>query len=164
MIVRETPTQLTLKDTPGCLRFLGCFFLAGGALALYGGLGGFSNSDELSPLERLAVVFVGCCHLLGGSWVLWGARTVRVVFDRVAGQVTVARSGIGRRSALAYALAELHAIVVEQSEDSDGDPCYMLELVFPQAREPILAMHSHNKEACELLRKRLAAFLGRDEG
>src|SRR5687768_13864279 len=122
MVVHETPTQLTLRDTPGCMRVLGGFFLAGGSLALYGGLGGFSNSGGLSLLERLAVLAIGLSHLLGGGWVVWGARTVRAVFDRAAGRVTIERWGLGRRSEVAYAIAELRGIVVEESKDSDGDP------------------------------------------
>jgi hypothetical protein len=68
MIVRETPTRLTLQDTPGCLRFLGLMFLFGGLLVLYMALGGASNSAELSPLERLAALAIGATHVGAGSW------------------------------------------------------------------------------------------------
>jgi hypothetical protein len=146
MIVRQTPSQLILKDSPGMHWVLGGMFLCIGGLAVAGALGLFANAQELSPLARAVIVGFGSAGIGAGVWVLRRSPGSICVFDRTQGHLVVRRRGFSGASSSRHPLFEIGKAEVAEGRDIDGDPVYRLQVALRSGQAlPLSKLWAHGK-------------------
>jgi hypothetical protein len=160
MKISESPERLTLRDQPGCIWGLGVFFLLIGALFVLGPLVLFSDRAEQPWYVTGLSVLLGSAGVAAGVWVLRVPLTT-TTFDRLERVVTVRTWGLRRMRDRRWPFTEVAGVRVIESQDSEGDPVYRLQLELRQ-EEPIslTEVHLHFRDGYEQAAQQVRRFLG----
>jgi len=127
-IIRQTNTNLVLKDSPGCFWMLGLFFVVIAGTFVIGLMGAFTNLHELNELEKAGAWFVSLSGLTAGIWFIYSNPGTRLDFDKKEGMLLINRRGLMKKESERFPLNEIKDISLAESEDTDGDPVYRIEL------------------------------------
>lgn len=111
-VIEETPTWLKLRQRPLMLYLLGLFLLAASLWALWTQVVAVGAWDG-----RLLGVILFLAGL--GTAVLLLAVSTTVIFDKVAGTVTVCRHSLLRQTEQAYPLARIQQVTVGLGREHD---------------------------------------------
>jgi hypothetical protein len=163
----EDHRRLYIKEAPGCLWFLGAFFILVGLPFVYGSLGGFENAHEVPMVARVLGVVLGLVAIGVGLWVIFRAPVTTLVADTISGTLTLTRRGPFRSKDDVYQVSEISKFVLIEETDSEGDPIWSLGVEFSDGRiEAISSLQSHSEsykrsfvfEANQYLGKALPSF------
>jgi hypothetical protein len=127
-IVEQTYSKLTLRDSAGCIWFLGLFFLVIAGTFVAGLSGLFTNLNELSELEKAGAWIVSLSGVAAGIWIIYTHPGISVSFDKSTNTATINRRGLLKKETENYRLREIEDVVIDESVDSDGDPFYRIAL------------------------------------
>jgi hypothetical protein len=140
--------------------FLGLGFLAGGIIAL-GMLLLAGPDDRPDGWGRLLVAVIGSAHVAAGSWLVISMPNLSVWLRRDRPVLHIRKRWLLLRRERTIDLADIAHFRVRQSEDSEGDPVYQLEL-FLRTGERV-ALHSvalHGRAEIDAAADRLRAWSG----
>lgn len=161
MKLSQDGPHLTLHDRPGCIWLFGLIFVASGLFVLWGLAGGFNNSDDLSLRARLIITMIAIAHMAGGLYTLRAHPAITAHFDGREQRASIQQRSLLHRHDWQGHFSEIHAVVIEEERDSDGDPIFTVGLRLKRGRVVTLtALPRHTREPCEQLAARLRAFLG----
>jgi hypothetical protein len=107
---------------------LGLFFVVIAGTFVIGLLGAFYNLNELSELEKAGAWFVSLGGLAAGIWFIYSNPGTKLNFDKDENLLTVQRRGLMRNEIEKYRLGDIADFKLVESEDSEGDPVYRIEL------------------------------------
>lgn len=134
MRIIETVDRLEVRDVPGVLWILGIVFVASGSFVLSAPFWAPEWRD-FGKWERLGMVALGVAHLAGGLVTAGQARATVTSFDRAEGRglQRVGRLWSFGKGALAatraeFSLADVRAVEIVRTKDSDGDAVFRLRL------------------------------------
>ena len=163
MRITESPTRLTIADTPTAVWTLGAAFVGSGLLTLSVPIT-VADWAGLRAWERAAVLAIGASHLAGGMFTIGHHPATRTEMDRATGLGTHRVRRAWRRPGpveTPFPLADVRAVEVVRSRDSDGDPAFQLRLWLVGSRRLWLQAHPANGEApAEERAARVRRFLG----
>lgn len=159
---------LTLYETPGCLWFIGLFFMLVGGIFVYGAIGGFNNYQSQSPLMLGIALLFGLIGVGAGIWIIYGAPITKVVIDRINDEVTVTKRGLfGKRETL-YAFQEIRHFRLIEDTDDEGSPIWSVGMELTDGETiKITSLPSHAEEyerkyifqTNEFMRKEMPSYL-----
>ena len=165
----ETGDRLVLRDVPGILWVLGLVFVASGSLVLTAPLWADEWRD-FGLWQRLAVFAIGVAHAGGGLFTAGQPRATVTELDRARGLgIRRARRLWTQWEALPdsapseFPLADVRAVEVVRTKDSDGDPVFQLRLWLRRSQslwlqaQPLMG-EAYATEQAERIRR----FLGID--
>lgn len=112
--------SLELRDQSGIFVVLGGVFVSIGALFVYGGLGGFSNHDQVPAYANALAAGMGVIGITAGLAAALGVPAVRLRLDRVRREFVVETRQWMRRERRQLRAAEVASIVLEQARDDEG--------------------------------------------
>ncbi|MDZ7623687.1 MAG: hypothetical protein U5J96_04460 [Ignavibacteriaceae bacterium] len=127
-ILQHTNSNLVLKDSAGCFWMLGLFFVIIAGTFVIGLMGAFHNLNELNELERTGVWFISLGGLAAGIWFIYSNPGTRLDFNKTENMLTIQRRGLMRNEIEKHLLNNIEEIILVESEDSEGDPVYRIEL------------------------------------
>lgn len=160
-IISHTSTELTLKDSAGCFWLLGLFFVIIAGIFTAGLMGLFTNLHEINAWEKLGAWVISLGGLFAGFWFIYSTPGTTVKFDKTEGSVSLNSRGLMRNETETYKLKEVRDIIIAESQDSEGDPVYQIELkLFTEKRVPLSKLWINNKPALEETVKKIKDFLG----
>ena len=107
---------------------LGLFFVVIAGTFVIGLLGAFYNLNELSELEKAGAWFISLGGLAAGIWFIYSNPGTKLNFDKSEYLLTIQRRGLMRNEIEKYRLDDIADIKLVESEDSEGDPVYRIEL------------------------------------
>jgi hypothetical protein len=149
-IIQQTRMNLILKDSAGCFWMLGLFFVVIAGTFVIGLMGAFTNLYELNELERAGAWFVSLSVLAGGIWFIYTNPGTRLDFNKRENMLTIQRRGLMRNEVEKYRLNNIEDIIIIESEDTDGDPVYRVELKIKYEKSVRLTeLWVHNKEGLQ---------------
>lgn len=115
---------LTLYETPGCLWFMGLFFMLVGGIFVYGALGGFADYPSQPAWILTAALLMGAGGVAAGIWIIYGAPLTKVVVDRINDEVVITKRGLfGRRESF-YTFDEIRYFRLVEDRDDEGAPVW----------------------------------------
>lgn len=159
-ILQHTNTNLVLKDSAGCFWMLGLFFVVIAGTFVIGLMGAFTNLHELNELERVGAWFVSLSGLAGGIWLIYTNPGTRLDFDKRGNLLTIQRRGLMRNEIEKYRLNNIEDVIFIESNDTDGDPVYRLELKIKYEKNASLTeLWVHNKEGLQNIMDTIKEFL-----
>jgi len=134
MRIIETSDRLVLRDVPGVLWVFGLVFVASGSFVLTAPIW----ADEWRDFgfwQRLAMLAIGVAHVGGGLLTAGQPRATVTELDRAKGRGAqrVRRAwsrweGASSSAPTEFPLADVRAVELVRTRDSDGDPVYRLRL------------------------------------
>jgi hypothetical protein len=127
MRVRQIGAVLHVRDTPGCLWFLGLWFIAGATLCIAGAFLA-SNASTLAWWERLVIIGIGTGCGAAGVFVLYTTPATIARFDRGTGRGEIIVRGLRRRERTLFALDDARFVDIVESRDSDGDAMFQIRV------------------------------------
>ena len=163
----ESGDRLVLRDVPGVIWVLGLVFVASGSFVLTAPLWADEWRD-FGVWQRLAMIAIGVAHLGGGLFTAGQPRGTVTELDRTRG-VGASRvrrlwsrweppDGLGE-----FALADVRAVEIVRSKDSDGDPVFQLRLRLARGESVYLQGQPAMGEArASANAERIRRFLGLD--
>lgn len=128
MNIEQHDNVLVIRETPGCIWFIGLFFILIGGAFVYGGLGGFTNSALYAPWMLALAALMGATGVAAGGWMIWRAPVTRVIVDRLNETVLVRRYGIFGRTEAIYDFEDVLRFIVIEEDDDEGSPIWSLGL------------------------------------
>jgi hypothetical protein len=163
----ETRDRLELRDVPGVLWVLGLVFVASGTFVLTAPVWADEWRD-FGLWERLAVFLIGVAHVGGGLYTAGQPHATITELDRARGcgarreRRLWSRWEPSRDSAPGeFALAEVRAVEVVRSKDSDGDPVFQARLRLARGESVWLQAQPASGEALATENaERVRRFLG----
>jgi len=160
-IIRQTNTNLVLKDSPGCFWMLGLFFVVIAGTFVIGLMGAFTNLYELNELERSGAWIVSLSGLAAGIWFIYSNPGTRLNFDKSENLLTIQRRGLMRNEIEKYRLDDIADFKLVESKDTDGDPVYRIELQLKSGNKASLTeLWINNKEGLQKDIDCIKNFLG----
>ena len=133
-ITQHTTTNLTTKDSAGCLWLFGLFFVVVAGTFVIGLLGAFNNLHELNQLELAAAWFVSLAGVSAGVWIIYSNPVVYARFDKREGIAVINRKGFMKNETENYPLDEIINVEIKESEDDEGDPIFSVEMKLKSAK------------------------------
>ena len=127
-ITQHTTTNLTIKDSAGCLWLFGLFFVLVAGTSVIGLMGTFNNLHELNQLEQAAAWFVSLAGVAAGVWIIYSNPAIKTDFDKREDKVLIKRIGLMRTETEHYPLKEIKDIVLNEFKDDDGDPIFSVDM------------------------------------
>ena len=166
----ETGDRLVLRDVPGVIWVLGLVFVASGSFVLSAPLWADEWRD-FGVWPRLAILVIGVAHVGGGLFTAGQPRATVTELDRAQGRGArrVRRLWSRWESSLdsapgEFPLADVRAVEVVRSKDSDGDPVFQLRLRLARGESLWLQSQPASGEARATENaERVRRFLGLDE-
>lgn len=126
MKVEETPNEITIKETPGCIWLFGLFFIIISGTFIYGIFGGFSNWHEI-PTWQLVLTFFGATAILScGVWIISNAPITNVSINRLTNTVSMKQYGFFGKRDLFYKFEDIKGFCLIEDKDSEGDLIWTL--------------------------------------
>ena len=123
-----------LRDVPGVMWVLGLVFVASGTFVLTAPLWAEEWRD-FGLWPRLAVIAIGVAHVGGGLFTAGQPRATVTELDRARGfgarrvrQLWTRWEASSDSAPAEFALADVRAVEVVRSKDSDGDPVFQVRL------------------------------------
>jgi hypothetical protein len=149
-VIQQTTNHLVLKDSAGCFWMLGLFFVVIAGTFVIGLLGAFHNLNELNELEKAGVWFISLGGLAAGIWFIYSNPGTKLNFDKSENLLTIYRRGLMRNEIEKYSLDNIEDIILIESEDSEGDPVYRIELKLKSEKNASLTeLWINNKEGLQ---------------
>ena len=149
-VIQQTTNNLVLKDSAGCFWMLGLFFVVIAGTFVIGLLGAFHNLTELNELERTGVWFISLGGLAAGIWFIYTNPGTRLDFNKTENMLTIQRRGLMRNEMEKHLLDKIEDIILVESEDSEGDPVYRIELKLKSEKNASLTeLWINNKEGLQ---------------
>ena len=148
--IDESPDRLVVRDSPQVHWIFGSVFVTSGLLVLTIPFSSFWA--ELVLWERLAVMAIGIGHLSGGAWTVWRQAETITTLNRLNGDGrSVRRHPFSWRVQTAeFKIADVRAVEIQSSVDSDGDPMYQLRLWLSGSRVlPLQGQPAHGRGLAE---------------
>lgn len=143
----QTPNFLTLYETPGCLWFIGLFFMLVGGIFVYGALGGFANYQSQSPWMLAAALLMGSCGVGVGIWIIYGAPITKVVIDRINDEVVMTKRGLFGKRETVYAFEEIKYFRLIEERDDEGAPIWSVGMELSGGElVKVTSLPSHSEE------------------
>lgn len=138
---------LTLYETPGCLWFIGLFFMFVGGIFVYGALGGLKDYQSQSPWMLAAALLMGLCGVGTGIWIIYGAPLTKIVVDRINDELTITKRGLFGKRETVYAFEEIKYFRLIEERDDEGAPVWSvgMELIDEELIK-ITSLPSHSEE------------------
>ena len=127
-VIQQTTNNLILKDSAGCFWMLGLFFVVIAGTFIIGLLGAFYNLNEITEPERAGAWFISLSGLAAGIWFIYSNPGTKLKFDKDEKLLTIQRRGLMRNEIEKYRLGDIADFKLIESEDSEGDPVYWIEL------------------------------------
>ena len=127
-ITQHTTTNLTIKDSAGCLWLFGLFFVLVAGTFVIGLMGAFNNLHELNQLEQATAWFISLAGVAAGVWIIYSNPAIKTDFDKREDKVLIKRIGLMRTETEHYPLKEIKDIVLNESKDDDGDPIFSVDM------------------------------------
>lgn len=127
-IIQHTNSNLVLKDSAGCFWMLGLFFVVVAGTFIIGLLGAFYNLNEVTEIEKAVAWFISLSGFAAGIWFIYSNPGTKLNFDKGENLLTIQRRGLMRNEIEKYSLNDIDDVVLIESEDSEGDPVYRIEL------------------------------------
>jgi hypothetical protein len=118
-LIRRDDT-LELRDRSGIVVVLGAFFVVIGSLFVYGGLGGFSNHDQVPAYANALSAGMGVIAITAGLASGLNVPAARLRLDRARREFVVETRHWMRRERRQLRAADIAAIVLEQGHDNEG--------------------------------------------
>lgn len=147
MKTTQTPNFLTLYETPGCLWFIGLFFMLVGGIFVYGALGGFANYQSQSPWMLAAALLMGSCGIGCGIWIIYGAPITKVVIDRINDEVVMTKRGLFGKRETVYAFEEIKYFRLIEERDDEGAPIWSVGMELSDGElVKVTSLPSHSEE------------------
>jgi hypothetical protein len=160
MRVRQIGAVLHVRDTPGCLWFLGLWFIAGATLCIASAFLA-SNASTLAWWERLVIIGIGTGCGAAGVFVLYTTPATIARFDRGTGRGEIIVRGLRRRERTLFALDDARFVDIVESRDSDGDAMFQIRLWLAGSRVvPLQAQPVHGREWSQMRAVEIREFLG----
>lgn len=156
--IEQHADRLVVRDTPSGQWLFGSLFVASGLVVLSIPI----ISDAWAGFvawQRLAVLAIGVGHFGIGSWYVARHLETITTFDRASGDgISIRRRPMAwRRQAERFKVADVRAIEILRTVDSEGDPMYQLRLWLSGSRVlPLQSQPTHQlkrvRNAAEALR------------
>lgn len=140
MKIENGDNLMVIRETPGCIWFVGLFFLLICGMFLFGASGGFSNWRELKHWEISVAIAMSLSGIAVGIWMIQSAPVTKVFIDRRNLQVSVVRRALFGRSSKTYEFDEIAHFFVHEDVDDEGDPIY--SLAFRLTDEEVVKINS----------------------
>ncbi|HEY6625716.1 MAG TPA: hypothetical protein VIZ21_02060, partial [Ignavibacteriaceae bacterium] len=149
-VIQQTTNNLVLKDSAGCFWMLGLFFVVIAGTFVIGLLGAFHNLNELNELEKIGAWFISLGGLTAGIWFIYTNPGTRLDFNKTENMLTIRRRGLMRNEIEKHLLDNIEEILLVESEDSEGDPVYRIELKLKSEKNASLTeLWINNKEGLQ---------------
>ncbi len=126
MKINQTENEIVIQETPGCLWFVGLFFVIIGGMLVWGTLGGFSNWNEVPFWQLVLAFFIAASLIAGGVWVISKAPVTKVVINRVEDTVLMTRWGFFGRRETAFSFDEIKRFCLVEEKDDEDIPIWYL--------------------------------------
>lgn len=147
MKITQTPNELTIQETPGCLWFIGLFFAVIGGTFVYGALGGFSNWNEVPGWQLALAFFMGATAVSIGVWAIYTAPVSKVIVDRVEDKVILKRFGLFGKRDTVYKFDEIKQFCQIEDKDDEGSPIWSFGMELNNGEMlKITSLPSHSEE------------------
>ena len=160
--IDETPDRLVVRDSPKGLWLFGSLFVTSGLVVLT--IPFVSSAwHDFVLWQRLAVIVLGIGHFSAGAWLVWRQVETITTFVRSAGdaQCAVRHPFSWRVQTAQFRIADVRAVEIQSSVDSDGDPMYQLRLWLSGSRViPVQGQPAHGRERAEANAATLRRALG----
>lgn len=166
MKTTQNTNFLTLYETPGCLWFIGLFFMLVGGIFVYGALGGLKDYQTQSPWMLAAALLMGSAGVGVGFWIIYGAPLTKVVVDHINDELTITKRGLFGKRETIYTFEEIKYFRLIEDRDDEGAPIWSvgMELIDGELIK-ITSLPSHSEEyerkyifqTNEFMRKQLPA-------
>lgn len=118
-LIRRDET-LELRDQSGVFVVFGAFFVLIGGMFAYGGLGGFTNHDQVPWYFNLLATAMGLVGVATGLGVAMGVRGARLRLDRARREFVLETRHWLRRERRVLRAAEIASLGLEQDRDDEG--------------------------------------------
>jgi len=149
-VIQQTTNNLVLKDSAGCFWMLGLFFVVIAGTFVIGLLGAFHNLNELNELEKIGAWFISLGGLTAGIWFIYTNPGTRLDFNKTKNMLTIRRWGLMKNEIEKHLLDNIEEIMLVESEDSEGDPVYRIELKLKSEKNASLTeLWINNKEGLQ---------------
>jgi len=167
MKITQTPNELTIQETPGCLWFFGLFFVIIGGILIYGTLGGFSNWNEVPAWQLVLAFFIAVSVVSGGVWVISGAPITKVVINRIEDSVSIIRYGFFGKRVEFYSFSEIKIFCLIEEIDTESEPIWYIGMTLQNGEKikiSSMALHSEDIqrkyvfETNEFMRKQMPSY------
>lgn len=139
----------------------GLFFVIIAGIFIAGLMGLFTNLHEINDWEKLGAWVISLGGLSAGIWFIYTTPGTKVKFDKTEGSVSINSRGLMRNETETYKLNELRDLIIAESQDSEGDPVYHIELKLKtEKRVPLSKLWINNKPVLEDTVAKIKEFLG----
>jgi hypothetical protein len=126
MKLEQHDNLIVIRETPGCMWFVGLFFLVICGMFLFGASGGFSNWNELKHWEISVAIAMSFCGIAAGIWMIQSAPVTKVFIDRQQKQLSIVRRALFGRESKTYEFDEIDHFFVFEETDQEGSLVYSL--------------------------------------
>ncbi len=127
-ITEYTTTNLTVKDSAGCLWLFGLLFVVVAGTFVVGLLGAFNNLNELNQLEQTGAWFVSLAGVAAGIWIIYSNPAIKTDFDKRENAVTIKRRSLMKNETERYPLNKIIDVEVKESKDDEGYPVFSVDM------------------------------------
>lgn len=167
MKIKQTPNELIIQETPGCLWIFGLFFAIVGGIFVYGALGGFSNWNEVSFWQLALAFFMGAIAVAVGIWMIYKAPISKVVIDRIEDKVLLKRFGLFGKREIIYKFSEIKEFCLIEDKDDENEPIWSFGMELDNGeiiKISSMPLHSENYqrkyifETNEFMRKPMPSY------
>ncbi|MGH7471146.1 MAG: hypothetical protein ACRENP_24625 [Longimicrobiales bacterium] len=139
---------------------LGLGFLAGGITA-FTLLLVASPDSQPGAWGKLIITVIGGAHITAGAWLIGSSPNITVWLRRDRPVLHVTKHWLLHKRERVIHLDEIAHFQVRQSEDSDGDPVYRLELHLRSGeRLPLQSVDLHTRTEIDAAADRLRSWSG----
>jgi len=146
MKIKQTPNELVIQETPGCLWIFGLFFAVIGGIFVYGSLGGFTNADEVPRYVIYFSFLMGIIAVGVGFWIIFRAPVSTLIVNRADETLTYTKYGLFGKRQTAYGFDQIKQFCLIEEKDSEGDPIWSLGLELANGETlKISSLESHNE-------------------
>jgi hypothetical protein len=147
MKIEQSEDSLIIRETPGCLWFVGLFFALVGGIFVYGALGGFTDYDKQAPWVIAFAGLMGSCAVGVGIWAIYKAPVTKVVISNTENKVFLSRFGLFEKQKSVYAFEEISRFCLVEERDDEGDPIWSVGFILTSGETIKLnSLPSHSEE------------------
>ena len=149
MHTEQTPNELIIRETPGCLWIVGLFFVFVGGVFVYGSLGGLTDYDSHSAWMLALSFGMGAIAVAVGVWIIYIAPITKIVVDRIENIVSMTRYGLFGKQETFYNFDNIKYFCLTEDVDDEGSPVWYFAMKLDDGeiiKITSLASHSETYE------------------
>lgn len=146
MKITQTPNELVVKETPGCIWVIGLFFALVGGIFVYGAIGGFTNWNKVPGWQLILTGVMGTIAVLIGYWVIYQAPVLKVIVDRIEDKVSVSRFGLFGKDKKIYSFGEIKEFCLIEERDDENEQIWYVGLNLTSGETVKLTSHAKHSE------------------